>query len=384
MWSYLTSVFSSPSEQPRKQTVKMASGKIEQPALANHDSSILDLAFVMDCTGSMGSYIENARNNIRKIVEDIVANEKSNVCLALVEYRDHPPQDSSFVTRPHDFTPKVGKMKSWLDGCTASGGGDGPEAVADGLHQLLKLSWRDAATKIAVLISDAPPHGLGECGDGFPNGCPSGLDPMEITGQLAEKGVTLYVVGCEPSICSYKDFFTGLAYLTGGQYVPLAAAKSLTSVIIGGAQEELSLEQWMEEVNQEVQAEVQARGADNFDDDAMAKRLAEGWASRGVMAKQLQRNSAGLGEVSSQVKKISKMKNLSDYRKEAPAPAQVPQSGLFGRSADLAYAMPAMSAVSSPMSSAEDVYECNSSSIQLEQASRMVQKSKMRNQALFR
>lgn len=35
--------------------------KIEQPQLAKHDSSVLDLAFVMDCTGSMGSYIENAR-----------------------------------------------------------------------------------------------------------------------------------------------------------------------------------------------------------------------------------------------------------------------------------------------------------------------------------
>jgi hypothetical protein len=34
--------------------------KVEQPQLAKHDSSILDLAFVMDCTGSMGSYIHSA------------------------------------------------------------------------------------------------------------------------------------------------------------------------------------------------------------------------------------------------------------------------------------------------------------------------------------
>ncbi|XP_046356633.2 uncharacterized protein LOC124135371 [Haliotis rufescens] len=375
MWSYLTSIFSSTSEQPSK-SVKMASGNIEQPALANHDSSVLDLAFVMDCTGSMGSYIENARSNIRKIVEDIVAKEKSDVCMALVEYRDHPPQDSSFVTRPHDFTPKVGKMKSWLEECTASGGGDGPEAVADGLHDLLKLNWRAAATKIAILISDAPPHGLGDGGDGFPNGCPSGLDPMEITSQLAEKGVTLYVVGCEPSICPHKDFFTGLAYLTGGQYVPLAAAKSLTTVIIGGAQEELSLEQWMDEVNREVQAEVQAKGADNFDEEVLSKRLADGWASRGAQAKQLQRNSAGMGEVSSQVKEISKMKNLSAYRAAAPAAPQRAQAR--------ASSVPMFAPMAPSMSSMDDVYECNSGAIQMEQASRMVQKAKMRNQALFK
>lgn len=46
----------------------------------------------MDCTGSMGSYIESARENIRSIVEEIVTSEKSDIQLALVEYRDHPPQ----------------------------------------------------------------------------------------------------------------------------------------------------------------------------------------------------------------------------------------------------------------------------------------------------
>ena len=115
--------------------------------------------------------------------------------------------------------------------------------------QVLKLSWRPEATKICVLISDAPPHGLQTSGDGFPNGCPSGHDPMNLARQLAEKAVTLYVAGCEPALRPYKDFFAALAYITGGQYVPLSAAGALTPVIVGGAQEELSLEQWMEQVS---------------------------------------------------------------------------------------------------------------------------------------
>ena len=52
--------------------------------------------------------------NIRTIVEEIVAAEKADVRLALVEYRDHPPQDSSFVTSVHDFTPSVKTMKGSL------------------------------------------------------------------------------------------------------------------------------------------------------------------------------------------------------------------------------------------------------------------------------
>ena len=33
----------------------------EKPPLAKHDSSVMDLAFAMDVTGSMGSYIHAAQ-----------------------------------------------------------------------------------------------------------------------------------------------------------------------------------------------------------------------------------------------------------------------------------------------------------------------------------
>lgn len=39
-------------------------------------------------------------------------------------------------------------------------GGDEPEAVADALEEVRHLDWRDGATKVCVLITDAPPHGL--------------------------------------------------------------------------------------------------------------------------------------------------------------------------------------------------------------------------------
>lgn len=41
-------------------------------------------------------------------------------------------------------------------------GGDGPEAVTAGLKAAMELEWRPAASKMAVLIADAPPHGIGE------------------------------------------------------------------------------------------------------------------------------------------------------------------------------------------------------------------------------
>ena len=53
---------------------------------------------------------------------------------------------------------------------------------------------------------------------------------MKITNELAEKGVTIYMVGCEPSITMYKDFFMALCHITGGQYVPLGKASLLSQV----------------------------------------------------------------------------------------------------------------------------------------------------------
>ena len=58
-------------------------------------------------------------------------------------------------------------MKKNLDGLIASGGGDGPEAQTAALADALNLEWAEGAAKMVVLITDAPPHGIGEDGDGF-------------------------------------------------------------------------------------------------------------------------------------------------------------------------------------------------------------------------
>ena len=41
---------------------------IKQPDLAKHDISILDLVFLIDCTGSMRKYIESATDVILYII----------------------------------------------------------------------------------------------------------------------------------------------------------------------------------------------------------------------------------------------------------------------------------------------------------------------------
>lgn len=283
----------------------------------------LDLAFAMDCTGSMGRYIESAKQNIENITQRISSSGTSSICFGLVEYRDHPPEESSFVTRKHDFTPHLSTMKTWLTDCSADGGGDTPEAVADALYDVLHLSWRSDATKICVLISDAPPHGLAYS-DNFPK-CPAGHDPVCIASEMAKKGIALYSVGCGLS-GNDMDFFMAIAFMTGGQYVPLKNASNLAEVIIGGAQEEVSLEKWMSEVDEEVQRDLEA--GKEIDEEELSRRIHEKMKLKGARAKQLKKNNKQVGDITRRAKMMSKLRTLPEMRDFPAEGAYVPDPNI--------------------------------------------------------
>ncbi|XP_063421469.1 uncharacterized protein LOC134706447 [Mytilus trossulus] len=296
----------------------------------------LDLAFVMDCTGSMGSYIDTARKHIQAIVDEIVTSSNTTVRLALIEYRDHPPEDNTFVTKTYNFTDSVFMMKIWLNAARASGGGDGPEAVAEALFKATKLSWRPEATKITVLISDAPPHGLVPSQDSsFPNGSPTGHDPMKIVRDLAQMGVTLYVIGCEPAILPYKDFFMALDYLAGGQYVPLSRPELLVDVITGGAKEELSIQKFEKLVNAEVQKAIAAGGT--VDKQKISQTIYNQLVNTGATSTHLLLNNATLEGTTDAAKQIASATSMAEVRlhfhmataKPVFYPTYVPGHGVY-------------------------------------------------------
>ena len=146
------------------------------------------------------------------------------------------------AARIFDFTNDMAKMQSYVDCQRATGGGDGPEAVATALHCADLMAWREDAARIAVLITDAPPHGIEQSGsDNFPDGDPGCRDCLEIARSLADKDVTCYTVACEPSVTqSYvycRDFLAGVAEITGGMLVPLKSAAMLTDLILASCKE---------------------------------------------------------------------------------------------------------------------------------------------------
>jgi Mg-chelatase subunit ChlD len=174
-----------------------------------------DLAFVVDTTGSMGSLIAAARRQMIDMMRDLSRAADVQMQLGVVEYRDHPPQDQ-MVYRVHGLTDKLSKAQKTIERLKADGGGDEPEAVLDGvLAACRELDWRSGARRIAVLVGDAPPHGMGRHGDGFPSGCPCGETIESVTAAAEEARVTLYALGLTRAV---TESFGKLSRYTGGEF----------------------------------------------------------------------------------------------------------------------------------------------------------------------
>ena len=159
-----------------------------QPEAGVVDPSVLsqvDLAFVVDTTASMGQFIDAARRQMIRTLQELTAAAPIELRVAVVEYRDHPPQDRTFVSRAHVFKADLGEAQQMIEALRPDGGGDTPEAVYDGLRTVCNvLEWLPHSHSLAVLVGDVPPHGDGGADDLFPEGCPCGLDADAVTALL--------------------------------------------------------------------------------------------------------------------------------------------------------------------------------------------------------
>jgi hypothetical protein len=182
--------------------------------------------------------IRAVKDSLFEIVEKIVSRvENLQIRFAIVSYRDHPPQDRTYVTRVFDFTNQIKKVHREISKLKPSEGGDTPEAVADGLFEArTRLSWTTDAYKVLLLVGDAPPHGRmynSLSDDYFPKGCPKGHDPIDEVKTLKmgfRNTIFLFVCGCNPLV---EDSFRAIAdAVEGGQYFSLKEANELPDAIL--------------------------------------------------------------------------------------------------------------------------------------------------------
>jgi len=130
----------------------------DEKSMIKKKNSNVDIAFMMDATGSMGSYIETVKNEINDIVARVHSEfEDAVVRVAFVAYRDYGDGSKHFEI--FDFTEDVTLFTDFVDGVSASGGGDFPEDVLGAIDKTIQLTWK-AANKIFFQCGDSPPRGF--------------------------------------------------------------------------------------------------------------------------------------------------------------------------------------------------------------------------------
>ncbi len=117
----------------------------------------LDVAFVLDTTGSMGDELLRLKRTLETIHFQIEhMSPRPDVRFGLVTYRD---RGDAYVTEHVPFTRDLDTFTAALARVEAGGGNDYPEDVQAGLESTLHdLKWRETGVKLAFLVGDAPPH----------------------------------------------------------------------------------------------------------------------------------------------------------------------------------------------------------------------------------
>lgn len=194
----------------------------------------LDLCFVMDGTGSMRDHIEATRKDLQGFARKLTTHPlRPNMSYALVVYRDHSDSDKNTVIERSPFSLFLADLQLALDNThTKGGGGDGAEAVADGLYDACyRLKWREHAHKVIMLAGDAPPHGKGGHRDKYPQGCPCGHDPETIAREARMRGITVFSLGIGDNPSMIKSF-RQIARQGGGTFVSIGSADSLIEQVL--------------------------------------------------------------------------------------------------------------------------------------------------------
>jgi HEAT repeat protein len=172
----------------------------------------LDLLFVFDVTGSMGSELTVAQKKMDEILR-LLARLVPSLRVGFVAYEDVVTMNQKLTYDQKAVIEKIAPL-------SAFGGGDWNEGVCPALRAAIAdQTWREGARKVIVLIGDASPHSPARA---------------SMIATLAHKrmGIDVCCVAAHTTDLNQLPSFVEMAVYGGGAIVPLQNEKRLFDYFI--------------------------------------------------------------------------------------------------------------------------------------------------------
>jgi len=177
----------------------------------------LDLAFLLDTTGSMSNEIRQAKERVQHLADSLRESRPGQrVRIGVVAFRD---RGDDYLTLISPLDENVESSFRFLAGLTAGGGGDRPEDVLAGISAAIhELRWdhSEGVERQVFLIGDAPPH----------LDYSDGPDLAGLVATARERGIVFNSIGCRNLRTNGIRFFQDLAYGTEGVYQHIGRVRS--------------------------------------------------------------------------------------------------------------------------------------------------------------
>ena len=193
-----------------------------------------ELAFSFDTTGSMYEYLNSVKATIKDTVDRVqtelakggaAGSERKQLRLAVIAHGDYSDKATSYIIKHLDFTTHGEAVKTFVDECGPTGGGDADECYELALSRARKLHWsEDAVVKVLVILGDSNPHGV----DYKQN--IHRIDWRAEAAGLKGEGITVFPVVCGRGSPAFYD---ELASITGGTRLTLDSADEVTDLFTG-------------------------------------------------------------------------------------------------------------------------------------------------------
>lgn len=207
----------------------------------------MDVVFVQDTTGSMGSPINNVKAGLANIVNQAVIASGGDVRFGLVTFSNPGTIGADGVTVNQPFTTDTNTITLAINALFASGGNGIPESSDEALNYTVTGatpctlatplgdlgSYRSNCVKIAILDTDAQPGG---CNDTYTPGVDD-VNAANVATAAAAAGIKVSAIYNEttpifsPTIIPIMQNY---ATITGGQYVQTPSDGSGTGAAIAG------------------------------------------------------------------------------------------------------------------------------------------------------